>query len=619
MPEPPCHAGRAEPAPPAPPAEDAAPNQEAARPAANPEVVLPRENPEAAAAAERQLGRAAPNAAGDHERGAVTSAALSMAAEQGPSMAPSAAVAPETAAAVPGPARSGLPETAPCKEAAVQTAAQPAAVCAVCSASSELSQSAPLRPFLFTPSTSELPLPDDSSSDSEADEVLAPGRQAAVAVQRRKRLHRSHPWTFQDCMVTVRPTHYSRFLESVKMRALEEGDWRLLETLGMPNRFEDSGGNRGAVTLHPQAVPEVQDGSGSPKGEIQAFPVYKALPDSGEHDKHEVIAWKVAKDLQSKVAQYGLGSAEVMQIIRVINTDLLSPFDIRHLGQILFQPVQFTVFEKTWRKLANKAALANMQLPAADPRRTAGMDALMGTGPFSDPSLQGTLSSSILQQAQQVGMAALLKTIELSALRKRYTEIVQGKSESFLSFVEKVAASLEKQVEDDRLRQMLLRQLLRDNANEECRKITDVLPGDPEVTDMVKACAKVGSGNQKRSALAPFLQPVHTSSGREPKQPKQAKKRKQPKPNQKENTPIPQCKRCGRPGHCLDYCKSMTHADGRPLSGNFRRGARRGNCSLMQSLPQRVAQIQAQAYPATLETAPGDQMVLTSTPQPQLS
>uniref|UniRef100_A0A8C3DMF3 Retroviral nucleocapsid Gag protein p24 C-terminal domain-containing protein n=1 Tax=Corvus moneduloides TaxID=1196302 RepID=A0A8C3DMF3_CORMO len=392
----------------------------------------------------------------------------------------------------------------------------------------------------------------------------------------------------------------------------------------MPNRSEDSGGNRGAVTLHPQAVPEVQDGTGSPK-EIHAFPVYKALPDSGEHDKHEVIAWKVAQDLQSKVAQYGLGSAEVMQIIRVINTDLLSPFDIRHLGQILFQPVQFTVFETTWRKLADKTALANLQLSAADPRQTAGVDALMGTGPFSDPSLQGNLPSSILQQAQQVGMAALLKTIELSAPRKRYTEIVQGKSESFLSFVEKVAASLEKQVEDDGLRQLLLRQLVRDNANEECRKIIDALPGDPEVTDMVEACAKVGSGNQRRSALAAFLQPVHASSSREPKQPKQVKKRKRPKPSQKENTPIPQCKRCGRPGHCTGYCRSRTHANGQPLSGNFRRAARRGNCSPMQSLPQRVAQVQAQPYPATLETAPRDQTAptdqtgLTSTPQPQSS
>ena len=184
-----------------------------------------------------------------------------------------------------------------------------------------------------------------------------------------------------------------------------------METLGIPNRSEDSGGNWGAGTLHPQAVPEVQDGSDNPKGEIQAFPVYNALPNTGEHEKHEVIAWKVAQELQSKVAQYGLGSAEVMQIIRVINTDLLAPFDIRHLGQILFQLVQCAVFENTWRKLADKAALGNIQLPADDPRCGVGTDALMGTGPFSDPNLQGTFPSSVLQQTLQVGMTALLKTI----------------------------------------------------------------------------------------------------------------------------------------------------------------------------------------------------------------
>ncbi|XP_048185173.1 testis-specific gene A8 protein-like [Corvus hawaiiensis] len=188
MPEPLCRARRTEPTPPAPPAGAVAPNQEMAWPAANPEAALLRENPEAAAATERRPGAAAPgtaaehgpatvpSAAGEHETGAVLAATAPNAARvQETIAAPSAAVAPEMAAAASVPVWSGLAKTASCKEAAVQTAAQPT-VCTVCSASSELSQSAPLRPFLFAPSTSELPLPDDSSSGSEADEVLAPGR-----------------------------------------------------------------------------------------------------------------------------------------------------------------------------------------------------------------------------------------------------------------------------------------------------------------------------------------------------------------------------------------------------------------------------------------------------------
>ncbi|XP_068856563.1 nematocyst expressed protein 3-like [Aphelocoma coerulescens] len=141
----PCRAGCAGPAPPAPPAPptgDAVPNKGAARLAANPEVALPQENLEAAVAAERRPGAAAPNAAGERETASVSAAARNAAAEQGPGAAPNtatkqgpaaapgAAVAPETTAAAPVPVRSGLAETASHKEAAVQTAAQPIAVCA---------------------------------------------------------------------------------------------------------------------------------------------------------------------------------------------------------------------------------------------------------------------------------------------------------------------------------------------------------------------------------------------------------------------------------------------------------------------------------------------------------
>lgn len=56
------------------------------------------------------------------------------------------------------------------------------------------------------------------------------------------------------------------------------------------------------------------------------------------------------------MAKYGLGSAEVMQMIRVINADLLAPYDIRHLAQVMFQPVQLEVFEANWMQLAIRVA-----------------------------------------------------------------------------------------------------------------------------------------------------------------------------------------------------------------------------------------------------------------------
>lgn len=117
----------------------------------------------------------------------------------------------------------------------------------------------------------------------------------------------------------------------------------------------------------------------------QVYPVFKAAPGSNQQNNHNVIAWKVVQDLQMRVAKYGLGSQEFMQIIRVINTDLLAPFDVKHLAQVLFQPVEFGVFESNWSQMAERAAKENMHRPQDDPTYTVGCDALMGRSVFSNP------------------------------------------------------------------------------------------------------------------------------------------------------------------------------------------------------------------------------------------
>lgn len=126
----------------------------------------------------------------------------------------------------------------------------------------------------------------------------------------------------------------------------------------------------------------------------------------------------------------------------------------------------------------------------------------MGKGIFSNPDVQATWDPRILEQGQKIGIGALLKTIETAAPKPQYVKITQGIKEPLLPFVEKIAAALEKQVEDDNLRQILCKKLAKDNANEDCRQIIEALLGDPKLTDMVQACSKVGSVDYKMSALA---------------------------------------------------------------------------------------------------------------------
>lgn len=209
----------------------------------------------------------------------------------------------------------------------------------------------------------------------------------------------------------------------------------LIEKIRIPKEARGDVQGQGVATGPQEGLLVDQDGTGTSQGDIQAYPVFKAVPNTGQVDRHAVIAWKVVRDLQTKVAQYGLGSPEFMQIIRVMNTYLLAPFDIKHLGQVLFQPVQFTVFESNWRKMAERVAAEDTHLPQDDPRYAVGVDVLMGTNQFFNPDLQATWHPLILEQAQKVGMGAVVKSIDMGAPKTRYVKISQGQKEQFFSFV----------------------------------------------------------------------------------------------------------------------------------------------------------------------------------------
>ncbi|RMC09921.1 hypothetical protein DUI87_12708 [Hirundo rustica rustica] len=148
-----------------------------------------------------------------------------------------------------------------------------------------------------------------------------------------------------------------------------------------------------------------------------------------------------------------------------------------------------------------------------DPKYGFGRDQLTGTGNFANPDFQATWNPHVLDQCQKTGMSALVKTIELAAPKQRFVIIVQGSKEPFWQFVEKLSASLEKEVEDENLRALLLKQLAKSNSNADCRKLIEALPGDPSLPDIIQACTNVGTTDYKMAALAMTLQ----SSWKRPK------------------------------------------------------------------------------------------------------
>lgn len=96
------------------------------------------------------------------------------------------------------------------------------------------------------------------------------------------------PWTLPSCQVTVIARHPLQFWEHIKKKAAEVGDGDLLENIGPP---KISAMQRVDMSISCQ--------------EPKAFPVFQAVPNSGQIDTHQDFAWEVVQDLPTKVAKFG--------------------------------------------------------------------------------------------------------------------------------------------------------------------------------------------------------------------------------------------------------------------------------------------------------------------------
>ncbi|RMC20728.1 hypothetical protein DUI87_01580 [Hirundo rustica rustica] len=245
-------------------------------------------------------------------------------------------------------------------------------------------------------------------------------------------------------------------------------------------------------------------GAAASSGGLQAFPVLQGTT----HNTYQPLAWQALAELRDAVRKYGLGSAEVMQILRYFNASLLMPFDIRSLAQTLFPPVEYDFFEYKWTQLAVRAVERNRTLGPGDPRRTINTDMLLGTGNYTRADGQAGFDPLVQEQCQQTGMAALVQTIQLATPQESFVTVVQGVDEPFLRFAGWLTAAVEKQVSDPAARKLMLQFLVRSNCNAVCKGIIKALPGDPPMSQMVEACARVTPSSQQMVAIAVAVQPA---------------------------------------------------------------------------------------------------------------
>ncbi|XP_039562500.1 uncharacterized protein LOC120500974 [Passer montanus] len=374
-----------------------------------------------------------------------------------------------------------------------------------------------------------------------------------------------------------------RFWERMQLMALASGDYKVAERISVP-KFPLSLGDQ-----------ELED-------------------DWTEPYIH--VTFKILSQLCQLATQHGLGSPVVTRMLRLLAEAEMTPFDIKQIAGLLCTPIEYMVFESTWKQHAEKQGLHNLVVPQQDPCFGAGVPELLGLPPINNPQVQARLNPLILAQARDLGMQALMKVgnMALATPTQSFAKIKQGPKEPYVEFIERLKDAMEKQIANDDAKNLLMLSLARDNANEDCKKAIDLLPRkNPSLDEMINACAEVGTLSYEMSLLADSLAAALRSHQCYGCGQLGHKKANCPhrynswgtRQKQRAGPVVGSCYRCGKPGHFAKQCKSKFHANGQPLSGqgNWNRSAK-GKC-LQTRVPSRPS---VQAYGTSSQGQQEDQL-----------
>uniref|UniRef100_A0A8C3QKU9 CCHC-type domain-containing protein n=1 Tax=Cyanoderma ruficeps TaxID=181631 RepID=A0A8C3QKU9_9PASS len=220
-----------------------------------------------------------------------------------------------------------------------------------------------------------------------------------------------------------------------------------------------------------------------------------ALPGSyGPQDgnpRWERLDYEVVKDLMKAVKENGLGSPYFKRLLKcTFNTYDLTPYDCRSIASMILTDSQLLIWDAKWRRALGE--LRNKY--QGGPNAALTIPQLAGDPSSDRPENQARdLPRYVLADIKEAARKAILQIPPAGTPESIYTEIKQGPSEPFTSFLDRLTQAMDRQVSEEAAKPHLLRSLAFANANVECKGIISAMPGQPTVTEMVEACSKVGT------------------------------------------------------------------------------------------------------------------------------
>ncbi|RMB94877.1 hypothetical protein DUI87_28681 [Hirundo rustica rustica] len=184
----------------------------------------------------------------------------------------------------------------------------------------------------------------------------------------------------------------------------------------------------------------------------------------------------------------------------------------------------------------------------------------------------GFFPRDVLTDIKDTARKAMVQIPPAGVTESIFTEVKQGPSEPFASFIDHLTQAVDKQVTDETVKSHLIRCLAFANANPECKRVISAMPGQPTMAESLEACSKVGTPQHVATILGDQVE----------KAVKEAFANFQQR----------QCYKCGKPGHfkkdCPEVISNADSSDHCPACGRRKHRPARNNAFASLGVPQEI-------------------------------
>lgn len=265
---------------------------------------------------------------------------------------------------------------------------------------------------------------------------------------------------------------------------------------------------------------------------------------------HDNFPFSIIKELQASIHENGIASPFTKGIIEgIADSYHLTPWDWKLLVKTVLRTQEYVLWHEEFRHYLEIQARYNkaIDIPIT-------LDMLLGQGSYAKLQNQLRLETTAYIQISRAAVRAWAQVPNHTSPAGSFTSVLQGASETYQQFVDRLQKALDRQVDDSEAKHILMLNLAYENANIDCKNMLEAIVTRPHtIAEMLRACQDVGTETHKAQVLATALKTV---LGETPKTVK----------------PKTKCPRCQRGYHWASQCHSKITLDGRPLWRNGRKG-----------------------------------------------